>query len=389
MISKDHKRHTDLAKPSFGYFGRNEWAIMGTDCTTIKSLSDKITAALSPIYKCAYVDAHHMHSDEKQVLPGHLAKGAAVEYTDHIYYHQVNTSLNFNSFQRRQVFNDVDLILVNGNHHQATSQVIIIDELKRSSLEKRIAQLNNVELILLTDNSNGVFDFLIQHIHVENDLPVYNINETDRIVDFFLDKMCNAKPQLNGLVLAGGKSERMGMDKSEIKWYRKEQKYYLADMMKEYCHEVFISCRKEQIKNINHKYSVIEDSFMDLGPYGAILSAFREKPDSAWMVIACDIPLIDRETISYLLENRNYSVIATGFENPENGNPEPLITIWEPKSYPVLLSFLAQGYSCPKKVLKNSDINLLKCPNPESLLNVNTPEELKLVKQKLKQKITS
>jgi len=58
-----------------------------------------------------------------------------------------------------------------------------------------------------------------------------------------------------------------------------------------------------------------------------------------------------------------------------------LITIWEPKSYPALLSFLAQGYSCPRKVLINSEINLLKAPDPEALTNVNTPEELERVKR--------
>jgi molybdopterin-guanine dinucleotide biosynthesis protein A len=66
-----------------------------------------------------------------------------------------------------------------------------------------------------------------------------------------------------------------------------------------------------------------------------------------------------------------------------------LITIWEPKSYPVLLSFLAQGCSCPRKVLINSDVNLLSAPDPQELTNVNTPEEFEQVKKIFKQKNVS
>ena len=29
MISKEHKKHTGIARPSYGFFGRNEWAFVG------------------------------------------------------------------------------------------------------------------------------------------------------------------------------------------------------------------------------------------------------------------------------------------------------------------------------------------------------------------------
>ncbi len=67
---------------------------------------------------------------------------------------------------------------------------------------------------------------------------------------------------------------------------------------------------------------------------------------------------------------------ATAFKSPVNDFPEPLITIWEPKSYQVLLQFLVQGYSCPRKALINSDIKLVEVKNPEALKNVNAPEDL-------------
>jgi molybdopterin-guanine dinucleotide biosynthesis protein A len=160
-------------------------------------------------------------------------------------------------------------------------------------------------------------------------------------------------------------------------------------MLRPLCKEVFISCRTDQKQQINPNYPVLEDTFIGLGPYGAILSAFREQPDKAWLVVACDMPLLETETFKYLIEKRKVSSIATAYNSPDNEFPEPLITIWEPKSYPVLLSFLSQGYSCPRKVLINSDVNLVQVPNTDALTNVNTPDDLEKVKRTIHQKIAS
>jgi len=182
-------------------------------------------------------------------------------------------------------------------------------------------------------------------------------------------------PVINGLVLAGGKSVRMGFDKTVIEWHGKDQRSYMADALKAICNDVFISCRTEQQDEIKN-YKTIADTFTGLGPYGAILSAFRENPDVAWLVTASDLPLMDKATLQYLINYRNISAVATTFESPHDGLPEPLITIWEPKAYHILLSFLAQGYSCPRKVLRNNDVHIIKAQYPEKLMNVNTEEEL-------------
>ena len=121
---------------------------------------------------------------------------------------------------------------------------------------------------------------------------------------------------------------------------------------------------------------IIFDNFIGLGPFGAIASAFRENPNSAWLVVACDLPLLDKDALDFLIQHRDPSKVATAFNSPDNEFPEPLITIWEPRSYPILLSFLSQGYSCPRKVLINSDVALVDAPDPRVLTNVNSPEDM-------------
>jgi molybdopterin-guanine dinucleotide biosynthesis protein A len=45
------------------------------------------------------------------------------------------------------------------------------------------------------------------------------------------------------------------------------------------------------------------------------------------------------------------------------------------------LQFLAQGYSCPRKALINSPVELLDAVKPDALMNVNHPEELAQAKK--------
>lgn len=386
MISKEHKKHATLVRPAIGNFNRNEWAIVGGPCTTIKLLADAVINALAPQYKCAYADTSH--NDDMISSSGRLASGAILEYTDQINFHQFNYSSTLTPVKFKQQFADADMVLVNGNHQQAKAQVVIIYNNKQASLQKRVEQLTNVQLILLAEPTDEIFDFIKEAIPNWQNIPVYYLDERDKIIAFFKDTMQRTIAPLNGLVLAGGKSMRMGHDKGAVNWHGKQQRYYMADLLRPYCNTVALSCRAEQRDEIDPAYAVLEDTFIDLGPYGAILSAFRENPDQALLVIACDLPLMDPNTLQYLVSNRNPSSLATAFQSGFDDFPEPLITIWEPKSYPVLLAWLAQGYSCPRKVLINSDVNLLQVPNPDALTNVNTPEDAEKVKQVIQQKAT-
>jgi molybdopterin-guanine dinucleotide biosynthesis protein A len=380
MTSKDHNKHAYLAKPALGTFGRNEWAVVGTNCGAIKELADALIRELSPTWQCAYADASH--DDEGAAsLPGRLMAGASYEYISEPQFHRFNINSNLNHFGFRQMFSGADLIFVNGNHHQARAQVVVIDPAKKASLQKRLARLTDVHLILLTDPSVEVFDFIKEQIPSWQQIPVYNLADTEKIAGFFQQYMEQAKPPVKGLVLAGGKSERMGHDKGSIRWHGKEQRFYMADLLGQFCKDVFISCRAEQENDFETTYRAITDTFTGLGPFGAILSAFRTDPGAAWLVTACDLPFVDKGVLQKLIENRSSKAIATTYRSVADGHPEPLITIWEPKSYPVLLSFLSQGYTCPRKVLLNSEIKLLNPERPEVLMNVNTPDEFEQAKR--------
>ncbi|MBS7566224.1 NTP transferase domain-containing protein [Mucilaginibacter sp. Bleaf8] len=378
-MDKQHEKHVKLSRPSLGEYNRNELSILGTTCANIRQLANQLIQSLCDQYSVAYVDADHKASVVTEDAA--LANGATLEAVDKITYRSLNYQQEFNAFQNRQLFNYQDLVLVNGNHFKAQAQIAVIDPVK--PLEKKLDKLTNVKLVLLTEGITDVPEYISQMPDLAN-VPIMRMDDITGIIEFISAFLTERSAPLFGLVLAGGKSERMQTDKGSLDYHGKTQRLHIHELLSSYCAQVYISYADEQAVQQQEDLPVIIDTFTGLGPYGGILSAFRNNTDVAWITLACDLPYLSPQTIGYLVARRNPSKLATAFMDAENRFPEPLITIWEPRAYPVLLQFLSQGYSCPRKVLINSDVELLQVPNVLDIQNVNYPEQREAAMQHLK-----
>jgi molybdopterin-guanine dinucleotide biosynthesis protein A len=366
-------QHANLKRPKAGEFAKSEISILGTNCGNIKQLAYKIIDHLSGRANIAYVDADHKTDNDTIVSDSALSHGASIEYTDKISYQRFDYNKKPDKYQRHVLFNQQDLVLVNGNHFEANAQILIIDPAK--SVEKKLEKLSNVVLIILISNAD-IPGYVSNHLSGKNPL-IYSITDEEKIVDFVQTFIQNQVPGLKGLVLSGGRSTRMKKDKGSLNYHGVDQRQYSYNLLSQYC-KTFMSTNHEQAAELKSRFDIVEDTFLNLGPVGGILSALQSDPNSAWLTIACDLPYLSDITINYLIEHRNSSKTATAFYDPNGEFPEPLITIWEPRSYLVLLQFVAQGYSCPRKVLINSDIELLHAPDVSEFENVNFPEQYDL-----------
>jgi molybdopterin-guanine dinucleotide biosynthesis protein A len=378
--NKMHQKHAKLARPNLAEFGRNEIAIIGTTCNNIRTLANSFIKQLSSSIKIAYVDADHKSADSPEDIHTTLDSGGFLEYTNKISFQRLDFKTDVNSFQRRPIFNEQDLIIVNGNHFTAKAQIVVIDPVK--NLEKKLEQLTDVRLILLKDKAAAIPDFL-QRLQGFNEIPVLSLEDENGMADFIRQFLRERIPPINGLVLSGGLSTRMKKDKGELNYHGVGQREYLYEVLSKHCKNTFISCNAQQAVEVGDRLPVIQDSFLHLGPMGGILSALQTDPNAAWLTIAVDLPYLTETTVEYLIANRNPSKTATAFLDPRGEFPEPLITLWEPKSYLVMLQFLSQGYCCPRKVLINSDIQLLKAPNDKEFLNANSPEQYEIALKEL------
>lgn len=180
-----------------------------------------------------------------------------------------------------------------------------------------------------------------------------------------------------GLVLAGGRSTRMGSDKASLRHNGETQLDRAVGLLAKRTARVFVSTRADQADDpLRAQYSCLVDRYENMGPAAGILTALEYAPNSAWLVLACDLPNVDDETLAYLVEHASAAHPATAYQSSSDDLPEPLCAIYRPAMREVVAKFLADGIKCPRKMLIRSDTCLLRQPRPDALLNVNRPEDL-------------
>lgn len=187
----------------------------------------------------------------------------------------------------------------------------------------------------------------------------------------------SARDPVWGLVLAGGESRRMGSDKALLKRDGRTQLARSVDLLNRHVERTFISTRPDQVDEPERRqFQQIVDRHSGIGPMAGILSALEQQQDVSWLVLACDLPNVDDRTIAFLLQNRATDKPFTAFRSSYDELPEPLCAIYRPESRAIVEEFVANGIICPRKMLIRSDTHLLQQPDPSSLDNVNTPDDL-------------
>lgn len=182
---------------------------------------------------------------------------------------------------------------------------------------------------------------------------------------------------LFGLVLAGGRSRRMGHDKALLKRDGRSQLEFAFQLLDDLCERSFVSARADQSDDPERsRFPQIIDRYDGIGPVAGILSAMDEYPQADWLVVACDLPNLDRNTLEVLLERRAADTPFTAYSSSHDGLPEPLCAIYRTGSDAIIRGFVDDGIVCPRKMLIRSETELLEQPNPAALDNVNTPDDL-------------
>ncbi|MDG2991150.1 cyclic pyranopterin monophosphate synthase MoaC [Candidatus Synechococcus calcipolaris G9] len=189
-------------------------------------------------------------------------------------------------------------------------------------------------------------------------------------------KKTKAERPLYGLVLTGGESRRMQRDKALIDYHDKPHGQYIYDLLSQYCEQVYLSGRSQQWQGTPlESLPTLVDHHPSVGPIAGILTALETHPDVNWLIVACDLAYIHGPLIEYLLSHYREDVVATCYQNPEKGFPEALCGIYTPLALDVFQKAVAAGIYCPVKLLQMTNCHLIPCDRPQSIANINTPQE--------------
>jgi len=175
---------------------------------------------------------------------------------------------------------------------------------------------------------------------------------------------------LTAILLTGGKSSRMGQNKAHLTYRENTPEYLrLHKTLSELTDKVFLCHPADQ----DFALPFIEDPAN--GPLAAIHAALQKLPNTPLLIVACDLPLLEADTLQHLIQNRDPNAQATAYRSTTDNLPEPLCTIYEPSITPLIAEALAKNNHCPRSLLTESNTHLLDLPNPVALLNANTPAD--------------
>jgi len=336
-----------------------EVAFSGNSGTGKTTLIEKLVKNFSQKYSIAYIksDVHGFMMDKEGKDTFRIYKAGAQSVYISDFKHRAYISkkkLNNDLFKEELLL--YDIVLIEGYKEEKIYKYLFSDKKDSKLLFK-----DDERLLGIIKSDKNIF--------LEN--KVFHRDDIDAIKSDLELSLLKRKPKLNALILVGGKSSRMGTDKALIKYGNKTQVKILAELLSSYVENVFVSVNENQYDSDSYKeFNLIKDRIEGIGPIGGLLSAFINDNKSAYLVVACDMPLIDDEVIVNLIKNRDFLKFGTFYENDYSF--EPLIAIYEPKIFNFLLkSLIKKSYSI-KKNIKDLPLNLIKNKYKGKFKNINT-----------------
>jgi molybdopterin-guanine dinucleotide biosynthesis protein A len=185
--------------------------------------------------------------------------------------------------------------------------------------------------------------------------------------------------ETTGVILAGGKSSRMGTDKALINIGQKGMIERVAGELKKVCSEIFVSGGQEETgKRLGLKF--IADLIPGRGPLSGINASLHTAAHDYCLVVACDMPFISAELANLMIrEVEGYDAAV-----PSYGQYlQPLFAVYCKSCLPAIESYLASGKMSVTKFLPMVRVNYvteeklnLFADMETVFFNVNTPEDL-------------
>ena len=186
-----------------------------------------------------------------------------------------------------------------------------------------------------------------------------------------------------GVVLNGGRSERMGTNKANLLLDGKTLLELSALKLKEASASSILIVGNALIEEFEIEATVIKDRWPNEGPLGGILTAlqFLQGTDLPVVIVACDFPELDTEEITNLVKHaylNKDSIIV-----PRVGE----INQWMHACWPISAeehirkSFL-NGERAPHRAVSGHEIVVLDRKKESAYFDVDTPEDFEKVKMR-------
>jgi molybdopterin-guanine dinucleotide biosynthesis protein A len=189
------------------------------------------------------------------------------------------------------------------------------------------------------------------------------------------------KKNITGIILAGGKSTRMGYDKGFISFNGKTFIQYSIDALNPLVDDIIIVSHDHKYDSFNLKR--VDDLIENSGPLAGIYTGLYHSKTTNNIVLSCDIPMINQVILKELIQQNTDSIDVTLIES--NNKQMPLIALYKKDCMYKCLELLNIGEKRLKTLIQhlNSKTILLEHTLEKHTANINTQLELKTLNNEL------
>ena len=191
-----------------------------------------------------------------------------------------------------------------------------------------------------------------------------------------------------GIILAGGRSQRMGTNKALLPLPGQPSETFLSrltSMLAPLCAEVLIVARDPaQFANVALPAGrIVFDEKPGGGPLMGLYSGLSAMQSPTALVVAVDMPFAQPALLAFLLSQYQENTLLVPLVA---GVPQVLLALYPRSILPLIESLLAQGKRAPRALLEVAPVRYIEeaqlrevDPQLRSFVGINTPQELKEV----------
>ncbi len=186
-----------------------------------------------------------------------------------------------------------------------------------------------------------------------------------------------SKSNITGIILAGGKSSRMGTEKGLILYKNKPFVEHIIEAMSPLVDNIIIISNNKAYESFGFK--CYEDLIKNTGPLAGIYTGLRYSKTNNNLIVSCDIPLIKTVVLQKLIDQKNDASEVIQLQS--QGKNMPLIALYKKSCELIFMEELHQNQKKVQKALKKCNVKTVIIDgNLEQVTsNINTPEDLELL----------
>jgi molybdopterin-guanine dinucleotide biosynthesis protein A len=189
---------------------------------------------------------------------------------------------------------------------------------------------------------------------------------------------------VTGILLAGGRSSRMGVDKALIDLAGESVMSRILRQLNPCCNDVYIVGDRPD-RFIGLSACVVPDDRPGLGVIGGIATGLRMAGAGIVVCVACDMPFVDADLIRLLIASVG-SADGAIVQTPRGY--EPLCAAYRADILDRVLGMIRENELAAQSIARRMDLNavdeaalLAAGLDPRRLFNMNTPDDLERARE--------